>query len=71
MQKLNDTSAELMKYFSKIFKIYPPAHHKNMYLLIFYISISHGGLLKSDLNNLFFQKHTWLGWEKFLTHLTD
>jgi hypothetical protein len=49
----NDGSAEMMKYFNKIFKFYPPSHHKNMYVLIFFISISNGGLFKSDLENLF------------------
>lgn len=50
----NDASAEMMKYFNKIFKLYPPLHHKNMYVLIFFISISLGGLFKADLENLFY-----------------
>ena len=58
-----DGSAEIMTYFNKIFMIYPLKYHKNMYVLLFLISLCPGGLFKTDLDNLFFKSHTGLGWE--------
>jgi len=43
-----------MTYFNQIFKIYPLRYHKNMYVLLFLVSLSPGGLFKTDLDNLFF-----------------
>ncbi len=34
-----------------------------MYVLLFLISMSHGGLFKSDLDNLFLKSYTGLDWE--------
>jgi hypothetical protein len=58
-----------MEYFNKIFQIYPIKYHRNLYTLLFLISLSPGGLFKSDLDNLFKKSNHGLEWEPFIRFL--
>ncbi len=42
-----------------------------MYALLFLLSMSNGGLFKTDLETLFQHSQSGLGWEPFMRFLSD